>query len=96
MNLMDSAVRGMAFGIVDARRKKSINRLMATPMPQRYYLLSFVFSRLVLLAVEVGAVLGSAVLVFQVPVRASERSSLWPSLAARHRPIAFPLSTCST
>jgi ABC-2 type transport system permease protein len=71
MNLMGSAVWGMAFGIVDARRKKLIKRLMATPMPRHYYLLSFVFSRLVLLVVEVGVVLGFAVLVFQVPVHGS-------------------------
>jgi ABC-type multidrug transport system permease subunit len=71
MNLMGSAVWGMAFGIVDARRKKLIKRLMATPMPREYYLLSFALSRLVLLVVEVGAVLGFAVLVFQVPVHGS-------------------------
>ena len=71
MNLMGSAVWGMAFGIVDARRKKLIKRLMATPMPRQFYLLSFVLSRLVLLVVEVGVVLGFAVLVFQVPVHGS-------------------------
>ena len=71
MNLMGSAVWGMAFGIVDARRKKLIKRLTATPMPRHYYLLSFLLSRLVLLVVEVGVVLGFAVLVFQVPVYGS-------------------------
>jgi ABC-type multidrug transport system permease subunit len=71
MNLMGSAVWGMAFGIVDARRKKLIKRLMATPMPRHYYLLSFVYSRLLLLVVEVGVVLGFAVAVFQVPVHGS-------------------------
>jgi ABC-2 type transport system permease protein len=71
MNLMGSAVWGMAFGIVDARRKKLIKRLTATPMPREYYLLSFLLSRLVLLVVEVGVVLGFSVLVFQVPVHGS-------------------------
>jgi ABC-type multidrug transport system permease subunit len=71
MNLMGSAVWGMAFGIVDARRKKLIKRLMATPMPREYYLLSFALSRLVLLVAEVGAVLGFAVLVFHVPMHGS-------------------------
>jgi ABC-2 type transport system permease protein len=71
MNLMGSAVWGMAFGVVDARRKKLIKRLMATPMPRHYYLLSFVLSRLVLLVVEVTVVLGFAVLVFQVPTHGS-------------------------
>ncbi len=69
MNLMGSAIWGMGFAIVDARRKKLIKRLVATPMPRHYYLLSFVLSRLVLLVVEVAAVLGFGWLAFGVPVR---------------------------
>jgi ABC-2 type transport system permease protein len=69
MNLMGSAMWGIGFAIVDARRKKLMKRLVATPMPRHYYLLSFVFSRLVLLVFEVGAVLGFGIFVFGVPVR---------------------------
>jgi ABC-2 type transport system permease protein len=71
MNLMGSAIWGMGFAIVDARRKKLMKRLVATPMPRHYFLLSFVFSRLLLLVVEVGVVLGFGVWVFGVPVRGS-------------------------
>ena len=71
MNLMGSAIWGMGFAIVDARRKKLMKRLIATPMPRQYYLLSFVFSRLLLLVVEVGVLLGFGVVVFRVPVRGS-------------------------
>ena len=71
MNLMGSAIWGMGFAIVDARRKKLIKRLVATPMPRQYYLLSFALSRLLLLVVEVGLLLGFGALVFQVPVRGS-------------------------
>ncbi len=71
MNLMGSAIWGMGFAIVDARRKKLMKRLVATPMPRQYYLLSFVLSRLLLLVVEVAAVLGFGVLVFGVPLRGS-------------------------
>jgi len=71
MNLMGSAIWGMGFAIVDARRKKLIKRLIATPMPRHYYLLSFLLSRLVLLVVEVGVVLGFGAVVFQVPLRGS-------------------------
>ncbi|SPE40853.1 ABC multidrug efflux pump, inner membrane subunit [Candidatus Sulfopaludibacter sp. SbA3] len=71
MNLMGSAIWGLGFAIVDARRKKLIKRLVATPMPRHYYLLAFVFSRLVLLVVEVAVVLGFGYLVFDVPVRGS-------------------------
>ena len=68
MNLMGSAIWGMGYAIVDARRKNLMKRLIATPMPRQYYLLSFVLSRLVLLVVEVAVVLGFAALAFGVPV----------------------------
>ena len=71
MNLMGSAIWGMGFAIVDARRKKLMKRLIATPMPRQYYLLSFVLSRLVLLVVEVGVLVGFGALVFDVPLRGS-------------------------
>ena len=71
MNLMGSAIWGMGFAIVDARRKNLMKRLIATPMPRHYYLLSFLLSRLLLLVVEVGALLGFGALVFRVPVRGS-------------------------
>jgi ABC-type multidrug transport system permease subunit len=48
-----------------------MKRLVATPMPRHYYLLSFVLSRQLLLVAEVGAVLGFGALVFGVPVRGS-------------------------
>jgi ABC-2 type transport system permease protein len=71
MNLMGSAIWGMGFAIVDARRRKLMKRLIATPMPRHYYLLSFLFSRLVMLVIEVGFLLGFGVFVFKVPVRGS-------------------------
>jgi ABC-type multidrug transport system permease subunit len=71
MNLMGSAIWGMGFAIVDARRKKLLKRLIATPMPRSYYLLSFVLSRLLLLVAEVGILLGFGALVFHVPIRGS-------------------------
>jgi ABC-type multidrug transport system permease subunit len=71
MNLMGSAIWGMGFAIVDARRKKLIKRLIATPMPRHYYLLSFLLSRLAMLAIEVAAVAGFGYLAFGVPVRGS-------------------------
>jgi ABC-type multidrug transport system permease subunit len=71
MNLMGSAMWGIGYSIVDARRKKLIKRMVATPMPRHYYLLSFILSRLCLLVVEVSVVLGFGALVFHVPVRGS-------------------------
>ena len=71
MNLMGSGIWGLGFTIVDARRKKLMKRLVATPMPRQYYLLSFLLSRLVLLVVEVALLAGFGVLVFHVPMRGS-------------------------
>ena len=69
MNLMSSAIWGMGFAIVEARQKKLLKRLVASPMPKWQYLASFVLSRLAMLAVEVAAFLSFAHFVFQVPFR---------------------------
>jgi ABC-2 type transport system permease protein len=73
MNLMGSAIWSMGFAIVDARRKKLLKRLVASPMPRPYYLLSFLLSRILLLVVEVGVLVGFGVYLFHVPLR----GSLW-------------------
>jgi ABC-2 type transport system permease protein len=72
MNLMGSAIWGMGFAIVDARRKKLMKRLIATPMSRRYYLMAFGLSRMLLLFVEVVVVLGFGALAFGVPARGSK------------------------
>lgn len=71
MNLMGSAIWGMGFAIVDARRKKLMKRLVATPMPRHYFLMSFLLSRLLMLVIEVAVLLGFGTLVFGVPIRGS-------------------------
>jgi ABC-type multidrug transport system permease subunit len=71
MNLMGSAIWGMGFTVVDARRKKLLKRLIATPMPKQYFLLSYLLSRILMLVLEVGIVLGFGVWIFHVPVRGS-------------------------
>jgi len=71
MNLMGGSIWSMGFAIVDARRRKLMKRLVATPMPRHYFLLSFLISRLAMLVVEVGAFLAFGVLVFGVPIRGS-------------------------
>jgi ABC-2 type transport system permease protein len=71
MNLMGSAMWGLGFSIVEARQKKLLKRLIASPMPRWQYLASFVLSRLVMLVVEVMVFLVFARLVFGVPFRGS-------------------------
>ncbi|HEV2486738.1 MAG TPA: ABC transporter permease [Terracidiphilus sp.] len=73
MNLMGSAIWGLGFAIVEARQKKLLKRMVASPMPRWQYLASFLLSRLVMLVIEVVAFLGFAGLVFGVPFR----GSLW-------------------
>jgi ABC-type polysaccharide/polyol phosphate export permease len=71
MNIMGGSIWGVGFAIVDARRKKLLKRLVATPMSRTEYMMAFVFSRLGLLVAEVAVVLGFAVAVFGVPMRGS-------------------------
>ena len=71
MNIMGSSIWSLAFGVVDARRKKLLKRLIATPMPRHEFLLSFLLSRLSMLVVEVSTLLGFGILVFGVPLRGS-------------------------
>jgi ABC-type multidrug transport system permease subunit len=71
MNLMGGSIWSMGFAIVDARRRKLMKRLVATPMLRHYFLLSFLLSRLAMLVVEVGVFLAFGVLVFGVPIRGS-------------------------
>jgi ABC-type multidrug transport system permease subunit len=74
MNLMSSAIWGLGYTIVDARRRKLIRRLIATPMQRSSYLLSFILYRLSMMIVEAGAILAFGVLVFHVPLRGSVAS----------------------
>ena len=71
MNLMGSGIWGIGFSIVDARKKKLLKRLIATPMSKAEYLASFLFFRLSLLVIEVTTLIGFGALVFGVPLRGS-------------------------
>jgi len=71
MGLMGNGIWGIGFPIVDARRKRLLKRLMATPMSRAEYLGSFVFSRFFLLVLEVFLLVGFSAVAFGVPVRGS-------------------------
>lgn len=71
MNLMGSGIWGIGFAIVDSRSKRLLKRFMATPMSRAEYLMSFLFSRLFFLVLEVITLLGFGALVFGVPLRGS-------------------------
>lgn len=71
MNLMGSAIWGMGFAIVEARQKKLLKRMVASPMPRWQYMASFILSRLGMLVIEVVVFVGFARLAFGVPARGS-------------------------
>ncbi len=71
MNLMGSAIWGMGFAIVEARQKKLLKRMVASPMPRWQYMTSFLLSRLVMLVIEVVVFVSFARLAFGVPIRGS-------------------------
>ncbi|MFM2125730.1 MAG: hypothetical protein RL328_2181 [Acidobacteriota bacterium] len=83
MGIMNSGMWGMVFPIVDTRRRKLLKRIVATPMPRHYYLLSYLLWRLVLLPVEVAIPLGFGRMFFGVPVRGAwGELALWCVLGA--------------
>ena len=69
MGIMGNAIWGLGFSIVDARRRKLMKRIVATPMPRHLYLGSFVAWRMLLLPVEVGVPVIFGAIAFGVPVR---------------------------
>jgi ABC-type multidrug transport system permease subunit len=62
MNLLGSGIWGIGFSVVDARRKRLLKRLVATPMPKAAYPASFIISRLALLVLEAGLLIAFGML----------------------------------
>ncbi len=71
MNLMGTGMWGMGFTIANARMKKLLKRLIATPMRKSEYLLAQFLSRLLFLIAEVTVLVVFGWLVFGVRVNGS-------------------------
>ncbi len=71
LNLLSTSVWGLSYSIVNARLKKTLKLMTATPMRKSDYLLSQMFSRFVLLSLEAAIIVLFGLLVFQVPMRGS-------------------------
>jgi len=71
LNLMGSGMWGIGFNIVQARRKKLLKRLLATPMRKSHFLLSYGLSRLIFMILELAALVGFGWLAFDVRVHGS-------------------------
>jgi ABC-type multidrug transport system permease subunit len=76
MNLMNSGMWGIGFALVDMRQRKLLKRYLATPMRRSDFLYALTSSRLVLMLVEIGLLLGFGVLAFHMHVA----GSLWTIL----------------
>jgi ABC-2 type transport system permease protein len=71
MNLMGTSIWSLAFSITNARSRRVLKRLVATPMRRSDYLLAQILGRLALLPPEVVLLGGFAWLVFDVPMHGS-------------------------
>ncbi len=71
LNLLSTSVWGIGYSIVNARIKKTLKLMTATPMRRSEYLLAQMLSRFVLLALEAAVIVAFGILVFQVPLRGS-------------------------
>jgi ABC-2 type transport system permease protein len=71
MNLMGTGMWGIGFSIVNARTRKLLKRLIATPMRRSHYLMAQILSRFVFLVGEVVLLVGFGTLFFDVPLRGS-------------------------
>jgi ABC-2 type transport system permease protein len=85
LNLMGSAIWGIGFSVVDARKNRLLKRLAATPMSRAHFVLAYMLSRLVFLFAELAALVAFGWLVFGVAVRGSMLTlglvALWGALA---------------
>jgi len=71
MNLMNSGMWGVGFALVEMRQRKLLKRFVGTPMRRSDFLLALTSSRLVLMVIEVGLLLGFGVIVFHMRVAGS-------------------------
>ena len=76
MNLMNSGMWGIGFALVDMRQRKLLKRFVATPMRRSDFLMALASSRLILMIIEVGLLLGFGVLIFHMRVLGSFLSIL--------------------
>src|SRR4029077_8608447 len=71
MNLMGTGMWSMGFTIANARMRKLLKRLVATPMRKTDYMLAMFLSRLIWLVIETTVLVVFGWLVFGVPVNGS-------------------------
>lgn len=71
LGVMNSCIWGIGWNLIEARIKKLMRRMVATPMRKSYFLLGHVISRAVLSSVEAGLLFLFAYFVFGVTMQGS-------------------------
>ena len=71
MNTMNAAMWGIGFALVEMRQRKLLKRFVGTPMRRTDFLLALMSSRLILMVIEVGLLLGFGALVFHMRILGS-------------------------
>jgi ABC-type multidrug transport system permease subunit len=71
MNVMNAAMWGIGFALVDMRQRKLLKRFVGTPMRRSHFLAALASSRLLLMFVEVGLLLGFGAFLFHMRVMGS-------------------------
>jgi ABC-2 type transport system permease protein len=74
MNLLGGSMWLISYTVVDLRQKKLLKRMLVTPMRRASFLLSFLFSRLVFVALEIVVLVGFGILALGIPFRANPLS----------------------
>jgi ABC-type multidrug transport system permease subunit len=81
MGLMSNSMWGIGFGIVQARMRKLLKRMIASPMRKSEYLLAQLIARLAFLPAEVLVPLLFAMIAFGMPVNGSPAAIAVTTLA---------------
>ena len=71
MNIMGTSLWGLGFSIVQARMRKILKRLVASPMRKWEYLMAQILARMLFLAPEAAVPLLFGVLAFGMPIQGS-------------------------
>lgn len=71
MGIMSNGMWGVGFSIVQARMRKLLKRMIASPMQKREFLLAQLMARLLFLAPEVAVPLVFGALAFRMPINGS-------------------------
>jgi ABC-2 type transport system permease protein len=71
MNVMNAAMWGIGFALVDMRQRKLLKRFVGTPMRRSDFLLALASSRLLLMFIEVALLLGFGAFIFHMRIMGS-------------------------